>query len=142
MLISHKNKFIFIHIYKTAGTSTMDMFLPYCRLLDRLAYDFKVSRKLFGLFGHFMGWDDDGMRQFTGFHMHATAREIREKMNREMFETYYKFVFVRNPFDFLVSLYFYISQDKNHRDHRYVAGMAFVILTGTVWPTSSRGPLK
>ncbi len=127
MLISHTKKFIFIHIYKTAGTSVMDVFLPYCRLIDRLVYENKISRKLIGISGHLLGWDDDGNKQFTGFHMHATAAEIREKMGGSLFDSYYKFVFVRNPFDFLVSLYFYISQDKNHRDHGMVLKMSFLV---------------
>ena len=125
MLISHKNRFIFIHIYKTAGTSVMDVFLPYCRLVDRMAYEFRVSRKLFGMIGHSMGWDDDGMKQFTGYHQHATANEIRMKMGSDIFDPYFKFTFVRNPFDFLVSLYFYIAQSKNHRFHKQVVDMGF-----------------
>ncbi len=125
MLISHKKRFIFIHIYKTAGTSVMDEFLPYSRLIDRMAYDYKFSRKILGGIGCLMGWHDDGMKQFTGFHKHAKAYEIKEKLGSEIFDSYYKFVFVRNPFDFIVSLYFYIKQSKNHRDHGVVDRMSF-----------------
>jgi hypothetical protein len=104
----------------------MDMFLPYSRLIDRMAYGYKVSRKLFGMIVHRMGWHDDGMKQVTGFHIHAKAYEIKAKLGSSIFDSYYKFAFVRNPFDFLVSLYFYISQDENHRHHTVVINMSFL----------------
>lgn len=125
MLLSHKYKFIFIHIYKTAGTSIMSEFVPYSRLVDRLAYDFWISRKVYGFILKQMGWQDDGMKQFTGFHKHATAYEIKEKMDGNTFDSYYKFAFVRNPFDFLVSLYFYILQAKEHIMHKDVSIMNY-----------------
>ncbi|MDM8553372.1 sulfotransferase family 2 domain-containing protein [Desulfococcaceae bacterium HSG7] len=64
------------------------------------------------------------MKQFTGFHKHAKAYEIKKKL--DIFDSYYKFTFVRNPFDFLVSLYFYILQAKYHRHHDVVNNMNFL----------------
>lgn len=125
MLMSHKYKFIFIHIYKTAGTSIMGEFVPYSRLIDRLAYDFWISRKVYGVILKQMGWQDDGMKQFTGFHKHATAFDIKKKIGDNIFDSYYKFSFVRNPFDFLVSLYFYILQAKEHIMHQDVSMMNY-----------------
>jgi len=127
MLMSHTYRFIFIHIYKTAGTSIMSSFLPYSRLIDRMAYDYKISKKLFGGIVHLMGWQKEGMQRFTGFHKHAKAYEIEKKIGSENFESYYKFAFVRNPFDLLVSLYFYISQAKNNPLHKAaVVQMSFL----------------
>lgn len=125
MLISHKKKFIFIHINKTAGTSITDVFVPYSRLIDRMAYDYKFTRKLFGLTIPFMGWHDDGMKQFTGFHKHATADVIKEKLGSEQFDSYYKFSFVRNPYDSLVSLYFYAKQFPRHPKLRDIRNMEY-----------------
>lgn len=125
MLISHKKRFIFIHIYKTAGTSVMHALLPYARLIDRMAYEYMFTRRIFWKINDVMGWRDSGMRQFTGFHKHATAYEVQRKLGRKTFDSYFKFAFVRNPFDSLVSLYFYILQHYKHRDHETVVNMKF-----------------
>jgi glycosyltransferase involved in cell wall biosynthesis len=125
MLISHSKRFIFVHIYKTAGTSIMDVFLPYARLVDRMVYGYRYSKALAGRIGQIMGWSDDGFRQFTGIHKHATASEIRDALGDSLFEAYYKFAFVRNPFDWLVSLYFYVKQSRSHRLYSVVAEMDF-----------------
>jgi hypothetical protein len=45
-VISHSNKFAFVHIYKAGGTSVTDMLLPYARPRERLATN-GVGRKVF-----------------------------------------------------------------------------------------------
>jgi len=125
MLISHRKQFIFIHIYKTAGTSVMDVFSPYSRLIDRMAYDYVFTRKLFGITNRLMGWGYDGMKQYTGFHKHAKAHEIKEKLENKLFDSYYKFSFVRNPYDFLVSLYFYSKQFERDPNRRVFKDMQY-----------------
>ena len=117
MLVSHTKQFIFIHIYKTAGTSVMDVIRPYARLVDRLAYTNRFTIKFFKIVSRLLGLPYDGMKSFTGLRKHAKADEIREKLGEEMYDSYFKFVFVRNPFDFLVSLFFYIKQAKGNRNH-------------------------
>lgn len=116
MLLSKSKKFIFIHIFKTAGTSVNDVFVPYSRLIDRIAYQYKLTSSICGRFIGIMGWQDDGMKQITGFHKHAKASEIKEKLAD--YNNYYSFCFVRNPFDWMVSLYFYIKQDGGHPLHQ------------------------
>jgi hypothetical protein len=53
------------------------------------------------------------------------VHEIKEKLENELFNSYYKFSFVRNPFDFLVSLYFYINPSKRHRIRSMDKNMEF-----------------
>ena len=45
-------------------------------------------------------------KQFTGFHKHAKAIDIKKKIGKQ-YSNFFKFCFVRNPYDHLVSLYFY-----------------------------------
>lgn len=72
-----------------------------------------------------MNWHNDGMKQFTGYHKHSTAYEVKQKFGDNKFHSYFKFVFVKNPFDLLVSLYFYLLQSKNHLHHQAVIKMEF-----------------
>ena len=125
MLISNKKKFIFIHIYKTAGTSVSRLFVTHARFIDRLAYDFKLTSSLLGRFSTLMSWQDDGFKQFTGFRKHSKASEIKNKLGSKKFNEYFKFIFVRNPFDLLVSLYHYINQSPWHVDHNNVKSLDF-----------------
>lgn len=121
MLISHSKQFIFIHIYKTAGTSITDLFVPYARPRDKMVYDKTWPTKpVIGLLTQWMHWEDDGHRQFTGFHKHATAAEVQACLPDEIFQNYFKFCFVRNPFDWLVSFYEYIKQTPRHRLKQHV----------------------
>lgn len=117
MLLSHDKKFIFIHVYKTAGTSVRQQFLPYCRPLDRLVYDYPVSRKLVVGMNKVFSLQNDGNRKFTGFHKHEAASVVKEKLGAGLWDDYYSFAFVRNPFDWLTSLYFYIRQSPSHLHH-------------------------
>lgn len=125
MILSKSHRFIFVHIYKTAGTSVMAAFLPHARLVDRMAFEFRRTSRLFIRINGVMGWNDDGMKQYTGFHKHATAAEIRRKMGKVKFARYYRFAFVRNPYDLLVSLYYYIKQSPRHKHHDVATKLDF-----------------
>ncbi len=125
MLISHRKKFVFVHIYKTAGTSITNIFLPYARLRDRLVFDFWFSQKVISVIIRIMKWHDHGQKQFTGVHKHAPAIDILRFLGEKKYNSYFSFIFVRNPYDLMVSLYFYIIQSKVHVDHKTVSEMTF-----------------
>jgi hypothetical protein len=61
----------------------------------------------------------DAQREATGEHVggHATALEFRERYPVE-FETYFKFAFVRNPYDRLVSAFFHFRKGGAGRADR------------------------
>jgi hypothetical protein len=111
MLISHSRKFLFIHIYKTAGSSLETILAPMC--------SFRHSRKC--RFKHLLlGWPD----LFSDdFHRHADALEVKAALHQQVHGKYFAFSFVRNPFAWLVSHYHYICQHPEHHQHHMVTAM-------------------
>jgi len=110
VLISHSKKFIFIHVYKNAGTSVTAALLPFAatkwqQRLDRLMRRFNVSR-----FGP------------QPYATHVKACELVEEMGRKAFDSYFSFAIVRNPWDWQVSLYKFMLKDKAHFQHELVVG--------------------
>jgi len=83
MLISHKYKFIFIHIQKTAGTSISSVLDSYC----------EESYPLM---------------------KHASAVKIQEKFGSDVWSEYFKFSFIRNPYERLLSWYNMIDKSRGN----------------------------
>ncbi|MDH3651586.1 MAG: sulfotransferase family protein [Saprospiraceae bacterium] len=109
MLLSHSKKFIFVHIYKTGGTSTRKVLEPY-------DYSYNVFHKVKSVFkkGHAV--------KPKLCHKHAKALEIKEAVGPEVFNRYFKFAFVRNPWDWQVSLYHYALKDQTNKHHKIISG--------------------
>lgn len=121
MLISFRHEFIFIHNYKVAGTSVKAALSKYGlinpllnntiwnRTIDqsqlRVLYTNKYFRRLI------RGITPDSSRNFRS-HLHAS--EIEQYLPTQVFDKFYKFGFVRNPWDWQVSLYHYMSQISDH----------------------------
>ena len=115
MLISYSRRFIFIHIYKVAGTSIRDALKPYSynpntflptRLLRTLGAHKVVSHHRL---------------QKLGGHAHAT--EVRDALPAEIFGEFYKFAFARNPWDWQVSLYNFALKDPTHHQHELMKSL-------------------
>lgn len=108
MLISRKCKFLFVHVYKNAGMSITKALSPFTvsryqretvRLLRQLNLPFPIH------------WDP------TPFDTHATAVELVSVMGRDEFASLFSFGIVRNPWDWLVSLYTYVLKTPHHHLH-------------------------
>lgn len=113
MLISRSKKFIFVHIKKTAGSSITSQLKAHDdRNLILKALNTKIANKSILL------------RKLNPFPFHAPAYSIREHLG-SAWNDYFSFAFVRNPFDWQVSNYFYIKQSRFHPRHREVRGLSF-----------------
>ena len=91
-MISHPLKAIYFHIGKAAGTSVE-------KLLDNKKRDHKVAD-----YDDFYGYD----RDHNIYLQHASAAFMRDNVDRNIFDNYYKFSVVRNPYERLVSVYHYL----------------------------------
>jgi len=88
MPINHKYQIIFIHIPKIAGTS-IEVF-------------FNMQKKeLF--YGDFYQYNNG----FSTASQHLTPLALKEKISPDTFNNYFKFTFVRNPYDRIISEYYY-----------------------------------
>lgn len=104
MLLSNPHRFIFIHIYKNAGTSIRRALYPHTATKMRWRlhnYATKIGVSRFRPRG-----------APKGYHGHVTAREVAEKMGRERFDSYFSFAIVRNPWDWVVSLWRYMVENQ------------------------------
>ncbi|MDX1918862.1 MAG: sulfotransferase family 2 domain-containing protein [Candidatus Caenarcaniphilales bacterium] len=111
VILSHKHRFVFIHIYKVAGTSLTKALLPYGKELR--------NPLLVRLIEKFTG------KCHTQNLAHLSAVEVRALLKPNEFREYFKFAFVRNPFDWIVSYYEYIRQNPFHYRHELVKEMDF-----------------
>lgn len=81
-MISHPHKFIFVHIPRTGGTS--------------------LSETLAGF-----GIQKQGKANFDSIYFkHATAKDLKRMLGDE-FDTFFRFSVVRNPWDWVVSNYYF-----------------------------------
>jgi len=114
MLISHSHRFLFIHVNRAGGGSVIQALGPY----EHVAPQGRVNRYLSktGLVR-----DPERIR----FRAHETARGVRRLLPRAMFDEYFKFAVVRNPWAWLVSMYFRFGTTESHRHHRVVSKLSF-----------------
>lgn len=100
-MISHQKKFIFIHVGKTGGNS--------CNLLLQKYSDQQVviTKKEKKGRNAVMILDENGKNI-----KHLTALEYREKLGQEKFNSFYKFAFVRNPWDRMVSYFSFFYEHE------------------------------
>lgn len=123
-MISHKLKFIFIHIPKTSGCS-MSLFL-------KDLVDCKVIIK------------DNIMGVNQGVHIYCEKRKTQHSIVHQdisyykniygkTIDNYFKFTIVRNPYDRMLSFYFFY----NGKDHKKFIKKDFIkLIEGKIFPLS------
>jgi len=133
MIISHSHRFIFFHVAKTGGMSIRKALQDYCEEPDH----FRIKRPLKVKAGK----PNPFYEVWEGLLLHATARDAQKELPAEIFESYYKFAIVRNPWDWQVSMYHFILGDPTHVKHErvkqlgsFAAYLNWVIATDTPYP--------
>ncbi len=116
MLISHSHRFIFFHIAKTGGISMREALLPYTTLPDK----FRVQRPPMERNGK----PNPLYEMWEASLLHAPARDAQKYLPAEVFDGYYKFVFVRNPWALQVSMYHFVLKEPDHLYYATVKNMA------------------
>lgn len=110
MILALSEKFLFIHVYKVAGTSITHALgeLDFRRALRRLL------PKTLDLYLRSHGVNP----RATWLNDHAFAKDVRAMMRPQLFQSLYKVGFVRNPWDLQLSLYKYNIKYPEHRNSK------------------------
>ena len=133
MIVSHKHKFIYIKTKKTAGTAIEaaisqicgpdDVITPYREASEkdrkgrgpqnyRIEHPLKPPRSRWR---RFLRRPERYWHPTIGFYEHMPAWRIRDYVGEEIWNSYFKFSFDRNPWDRQVSWYLYKTKSKARR---------------------------
>jgi len=115
MLLSHTHRFIFIHIVKTAGMSVRAVLQPYTAEPERF-----VMRRPAKMAGDRV---NPLYKVWETLLLHPKASEVKKELPPEIFESYFKFAFVRNPWDLMVSMYHFILREPEGERYERVKAL-------------------
>lgn len=100
MIVSHSRKFIFTKPRKVAGTSIEVALSQFCDPEDVITPN--VSSDAIDADTY-----TDYARNYNGFFNHMRPSRIQAKIGKHVWNDYFVFTIVRNPWDMLVSRYFW-----------------------------------
>ncbi|MCP4104138.1 MAG: sulfotransferase family protein [Desulfobacteraceae bacterium] len=116
MMISYTHKFIFFHVAKVAGLSIREALIPYTREPDR----FRIRRPPETLDG-----EPNPLYEMWKIKLlHAKAGDAIKEFSAGIYDSFYKFAFIRNPWDWQISMYHFILKETAHVSHQIVSSMA------------------
>lgn len=106
--------FVFVHVPRTAGSSIVRALQPHClpqnnSMRGRLIYRLRLP----------------ALWQQCHFRHHQSMHAINARFPASVRARLLSFAFVRNPYDWLVSLYEYQRQANTHRKHTSIRDMDF-----------------
>lgn len=112
MVISYSHKFIFFHVAKVGGLSIREALKDYVQEPEH----FKIKRppKMIG------DKPNPLYEMWASALTHAKAREVKRELPAEVYQTFYKFAFVRNPWDWQVSMYHFLLKESDNAKYALV----------------------
>ena len=134
MIISHKHKFIFLKPYKVAGSSfefALSSILGTRDLVTYLSKDEEKKRwielgvkernnrktpaELLKNFSFQNKRDLKSLRWPKLFHPHAPAEDVKSFLGDTLWKQYTKVSLIRNPWDYLLSAYYWNPSNQNRK---------------------------
>ena len=114
VLVSHKHRFISTKTAKSASTAVEDFFAEFCMPSEDMPFD-NSGNALVSANGII------GSRQFPAhdrpvYWHHMPAKDLQEALPAETWDTYLKFCVVRNPFEKVISAFYFFYANKEGKD--------------------------
>lgn len=115
MLISYSHQFIFFHTGKTGGMSMREILQHYAQEPEK----FKIPRPAKTINAQpnkmYAVWET--------LLLHAKASDAQQELPAEVFNNFFKFAFVRNPWDLQVSMYHFILREPTSSTYAQVSAL-------------------
>lgn len=112
MIISHQHQFIFLKTNKTAGTSIEIALSRFCGdddVITPIAPEDELLREEWGGRKPQNYQTDEGQDLFYNY---MPARKIKRCVPPEVWTSYYKFCVERNPWDRVISAYYWVHKEE------------------------------
>ena len=109
MIISHKHKFIFLKTRKTAGTSIQIALSRVCDINNDIITGSNIKYDVVDE-SNSAGWNMD---KFITNHPHPPIQDVKNAVSE--WNDYFKFAFVRNPYEIVVSRYHWDIKGKGNQ---------------------------
>lgn len=105
MIVNHTHKFIFVHVPKSAGTSVTELFSQYSSYRDLEVGGTQLGEAL-----------QNEFKKRFGLTKHATASEIRSIVGADLWDSYFAFGIVRNPYARAQSTFHFMKRWRGNKE--------------------------